>query len=308
MAGRCSAIIALEIDREIAENAHGQLTDFPADFPWYIENQQTVDACLIVCRCVANEMVEECVTCAGVIVESRRQLDVKALREIKSRAYLPRQQERIGSRDAAWLRPDWIFRIGIIVNELCEICEDIDLDFKWLRRGRRGYNAFALLAVGLRHFGSAAAADRKGVFPLLGQAFRIDIVIPRHERGHERIRHSACGQSDVGEALVNQISLPATDTIARLRERTVDLAVIAERHVGRARTGAGFQSKSEKPIVSQRTTQANAHSVAFTRAFIPIIWVRGITPCCPSAAIFVTHAGITVELELIDRRGQFPLS
>jgi hypothetical protein len=35
------------------------------------------------------------VAVAGVVVERRRKLEVKLLREIKPRAYLPRQQKRV---------------------------------------------------------------------------------------------------------------------------------------------------------------------------------------------------------------------
>ncbi len=47
---------------------------------------------------------------------------------------------------------DWVFRIRIVVNELCEICEDIDLQLERFSR-RRGYDAFALFAVALLAIG-----------------------------------------------------------------------------------------------------------------------------------------------------------
>ena len=89
--------------------------------------------------------------------------------------------------------PERIFRIGIVVNELGEIREEIDLQLERLGGGG-GRHVLAILAVGRRGFGfTAAEAEIEGVFPLLGQALRIDVAIPGHERGRERVRHFADG-------------------------------------------------------------------------------------------------------------------
>src|SRR6266545_6145111 len=144
------------------------------------------------------------------------------------------------------------------------------------------------------------------MLPLLGQTFRIDIVIPYQARVHERVRHSARSQSDVREAFVTQVSLSDTDSIAIFGKRTIHAAVVAESDVGRARVSARFESDSEKPIVSQRAAQTNAHAVAFTMALQPIARVIRIVTGKSAAAIFITHARITVELDLVDRRREFP--
>src|SRR3954449_9270539 len=94
------------------------------------------------------------VAVAGVIVERRRKLEVNNVREFKSRAHLPSQQESVvvwgelslpGCRlRCSWPRADWIFRILIVVNELTEVCEKVELQ-EWLG-WRPGYNGFAILA------------------------------------------------------------------------------------------------------------------------------------------------------------------
>ena len=66
------------------------------------------------------------------------------------------------------------------VNELAEVREEIELQFERLT-GWRCYDAltfFALLAIPLHGFASAAKLESERVLPLLRQAFRIDIVIP----------------------------------------------------------------------------------------------------------------------------------
>ncbi len=77
------------------------------------------------------------VAVAGVIVERRRKLEVNDVRELKSCPHLPFQKERIVVRDflsfAAYrlrncrLRANWIFRVGVVINKLPEISEDIEL-------------------------------------------------------------------------------------------------------------------------------------------------------------------------------------
>src|SRR5215211_34003 len=93
------------------------------------------------------------VAVAGVIVECRRKLKVKNVRELKSGAYLPAEQESV----VVWAKltfpcyrlrcrrpgPDWIFRILVVVYELAEVCEKVELQ-EWLG-WRPGYNGFAIL-------------------------------------------------------------------------------------------------------------------------------------------------------------------
>ena len=68
-------------------------------------------------------------------------------------------------------------------------------------------------------------------------------------------------------------------------------------------TGTGFQSKAKKPIISQRSAEANAKTITFTIALIPIVSViltesPGLLLGSSASAIFVTETHITVELEL----------
>ena len=41
-------IVRVEVGREISKEPHRNVPDFPADLSWQIEDQKTVDACLIV--------------------------------------------------------------------------------------------------------------------------------------------------------------------------------------------------------------------------------------------------------------------
>src|SRR5262249_17384207 len=96
MTCRCSAIVSLQVDREITEDPHRQAPEFPAKLPRHIENQQTVYAGLIATG-VTVEMNVKRVAVAGVVVQRRRQLDVNTVRERKSRSHLPRQH--VGVRE-----------------------------------------------------------------------------------------------------------------------------------------------------------------------------------------------------------------
>ena len=89
------------------------------------------------------------------------------------------------------------------------------------------------------------SSKHKRVFPLLSQAFDIDIVIPKQRSVYKWNRESTAGERKVAEAFVAEVSLTNIDTIAVFRKRTVD-TVVTEGHVCRARAGAGFQSRSKK--------------------------------------------------------------
>ena len=96
------------------------------------------------------------IAAAGVVVEGRRELYVNILWKGDSRSHLPREQECIGVRDqliasdpaglpcGGRARPDRVFRIGVVVNKLCEVGEDVDLQlerFGW-RRCDESFSAF----------------------------------------------------------------------------------------------------------------------------------------------------------------------
>src|SRR4029453_14754437 len=126
---------------------------------------------------------------ARAVVESGWGLEVNVVRKSESRPNLPREQERVRCWNVLGEtvavrgsgRSNRILRILIVVNELCEICEDVDLQLE--RFSRSGYDVFALFAVSLLAIGwcrsaPAAKADIKRMLPLLGEALRIDVVIP----------------------------------------------------------------------------------------------------------------------------------
>src|SRR4030095_7184898 len=100
---RLCAVVTLDIVSELTENAHWHVPEFPADFRWQIKNQQAVDTGLVrgrrgavgQGRVAADEMNVKRVTVTGIVIQRRRQLDVNAVRESKSRACLPRQHEGV---------------------------------------------------------------------------------------------------------------------------------------------------------------------------------------------------------------------
>ena len=93
------------------------------------------------------------VAVAGVIVERRRKLDVKKVREFKFRPHLPSEHKRVGSRGELSFachrlrrcrgRTDWIFWVFVVVNELAKVCEEIESEerLRWWR-----HNGFSVLA------------------------------------------------------------------------------------------------------------------------------------------------------------------
>src|SRR5580765_4565311 len=173
------------------------------------------------------------VTVTGVVIERRRQLDVNTIRESKSRARLPRQHERIRCRNFLaclttvartdhWIRPYRILRILIVINELRSVHEDVELQF--IRLSRRRCYGFTLLtvsslAIRLNGFTpTSAKVESKRVLPLLSQAFRIDIVVPQHRRGYERLWHSAACKLEVRETRVTEICLAHKDSVVAFCE------------------------------------------------------------------------------------------
>src|SRR5262249_13212621 len=98
------ATATLKICGEVTEYPHGYSPRFPAEFRRHIEHQQAIDPGLVLRqrRCIryiwrtALIVDVKCVAVACVIVECRRELEVKIVREIKSCPHLPREQERVG--------------------------------------------------------------------------------------------------------------------------------------------------------------------------------------------------------------------
>src|SRR5882757_6513686 len=111
------------------------------------------------------------VTVPGVVIERRRQLDINVVGKSKSRSYLPRQHKRVRRRNFLaclttvarrdrWIRPYRILRILIVINELSEVCENVELQFegfRGMRYDRLTFLAIPFLAVGLNRFAASAA-------------------------------------------------------------------------------------------------------------------------------------------------------
>src|SRR5262245_28664426 len=101
---RPRAIIAIQVHGKIAEKAHRQFPEFPANFPRHFENKETVDPGLILSSgCSVGEgwiaaaiMNIKGIAVTGVIINCRRNLRVESFREIEFRSYLPRQQKCVG--------------------------------------------------------------------------------------------------------------------------------------------------------------------------------------------------------------------
>src|SRR5215831_356402 len=98
------ALVSLEISREIAEYPHRYSPRFPAEFRRHVEHQQAIDPGLVLRQRLCIRYIWRTtlivdvkgVAVSCVIVECRRELEVKIVREIKSCAHLPREQERVG--------------------------------------------------------------------------------------------------------------------------------------------------------------------------------------------------------------------
>src|SRR5258705_13604148 len=94
------------------------------------------------------------VTVTGIVIQRRRQLDVEAIGESKSRACLPRQHEGVACRNflsctvrvRRWGRSDRVFRINVVINELRKVYEDDELQLEGFS-GRGGYDTFTPLPI-----------------------------------------------------------------------------------------------------------------------------------------------------------------
>src|SRR5206468_9818790 len=89
--GLCS-IVGFEVHRKVSEDAHWYLPNFPPDFGRHIENQKTVDACLIAIG-VAREVDVKRIAFPGVVLERRRKREIQNLRDFKLRTNLQSNRE-----------------------------------------------------------------------------------------------------------------------------------------------------------------------------------------------------------------------
>src|ERR1700730_16501269 len=117
------------------------------------------------------------------------------------------------------------------------------------------------------------------MFPLFGESFGIDVVIPDHPCSYEHVvqRHSATPKYNVGEAAITCISLADVNAVADFRERpvvccrTASGRVVPESHVCRARVLTRLQPNSEEPVVNQCSAQSQAEAVTLALTLLPII-------------------------------------
>src|SRR5205085_4790015 len=160
MSGGSGAIVAVEIDGKISEEAHWNLAKLPIELHRHIENHEAVDAGLVRGKSrvalaeirIADEGDVKAVSIACVVVERRRDLKEDVLGKVDLRADLPGEQQRVGvgnaptARDRA--RPHRIFRVRVVVNELGEVREKVD---RYSRRlGSNARKCFPIFVVGGR--------------------------------------------------------------------------------------------------------------------------------------------------------------
>src|SRR5207247_5463351 len=98
-----------------------------------------------------------------------------------------------------------------------------DLELPRFRGRLRNGQSFVVLGVGLLLLSETALAKAKGkgVFPLLGRAFRINVSVPNHQCSYKWVWHPSAGKRDIAEAFISQVSLPNVDYICGLSERTM---------------------------------------------------------------------------------------
>jgi hypothetical protein len=105
---------------------------------------------------------------------------------------------------------------------LGEVHEDVELEL--VRLSSRRYDTLTILtipslAVGLNRFAaSTPKVESKRVLPLLREAFRIDIIVPQHRRGYERLWHSAACKLEIRETRVTEICLTHKDSVVAFCE------------------------------------------------------------------------------------------
>jgi len=114
-----------------------------------------------------------------------------------------------------WTRANWICRVSIVINKLTEVREDVDFHERLRRRGRNGFPIFAVGG-----WSSCPATNSERMFPLLGQTFRVDVVIPHHQRPDERVRHAPAGKRKARKAFVASVRLANEDAVVPLCERS----------------------------------------------------------------------------------------
>src|SRR6476619_3469076 len=173
------AIVRVEVDREIAEDAQRYFTDLESELPRHFEDEQAVNPHLVRrhgkrvgdALLPANVEGVEAIAGAAVVVEDGGDLEIKVVREIQLRADLPGKHPGVGVRhEAATLhgsRPERVLRIRIVVFELPEVDEEIELYFEGLGLDR-GRGVLAVFAIGLnrRALGAAAEVQVEGMLPL----------------------------------------------------------------------------------------------------------------------------------------------
>src|SRR5437868_8660069 len=168
------------------------------------------------------------VAVAGIVIKNRSYLEIEILREVEPGAYLPRHHPGINRWIASAVRTldlaDGVLRIGIVIDKLREIGEDIDLKSPRFGCGFGNGEGFVVLRIGLLSLGHSALAKikGKGVFPLFRRSFRVDVSIPEHQCSYKWVWHFSAGKRDIPEAFISQVSLANVDPVTVLSERTIE--------------------------------------------------------------------------------------
>jgi hypothetical protein len=127
----------------------------------------------------------------------------------------------------------------------------------------------------------------------------VNIRVPHHACGDERIGHSSSREDDVGKAFVPEVRLANVHTVTPLGERPA--TVIAESHVCGARVCVRFQPDAKEPVIGQRPAQSQTQAIALAIALESIAIER------LALANFIAHARVAIQLEFRDRSGKFDL-
>lgn len=148
VSGRGGALVAFEVGGEVTEDTHWQVMDDKAELCWHIEHEQAVHTGLVKShdggaflegRIAGKERVKGIVG-AGIVIERRRELQIHLLGEVDLRSDLLGEEQGVGVGNAVpsgkTAGAERVLRIGVVIDELREVREDIDRDLVWLAHAR----------------------------------------------------------------------------------------------------------------------------------------------------------------------------
>ncbi len=176
-------------------------------------------------------------------------------------------------------------RGGGVVDKLSQVCKHIHGEVAGFAGSHDILAALAALAVRGGAVGGAAVRA-EGVLELLGDAFRVDVRVPDHRGGDERIRDLARFQREPRIRGVSQVELSHEDAAAEVdlgdvaaRRGGAALAeggcggAVAEGDVGGARVVGGLQAEAEEPVIRERDIRADPQAVAELVGIRAVGWI-----------------------------------